>query len=406
MRKFQLDYDQNICMVQKYPEAMQTMGVIQHPADSNTASSEGTKATVSPNDPVGCSDEFGNIADGVDDWEDWDAIEAPEINQLHVVAPGEGKIPVNHTFTDDWDAKAFPMLHPDGLNHLSDKRRTKKLGELEFFKQRLFNADPRWRNHPFWVFAAAVYREKKDFERNIDLGYKKGKRKEDSSGNAQYRLDDPYSVFQNVSNTPAYHKKGKMEMMARLDNFGPFHAFFTVSCADYRWTENVVAVLREQGISVRCTVDSDQEETYEVYLDEESGWMPINDYVANKMDETVHSILKRNVVTATRNYQQRVQALMTNIVKHPSNPLSVKHYASKLEFQARGAGHHHGVLWLDIERIERKVDTHLLDPELDPDPEADHNLIDPEGSSLSDLENLERLIQVGNMFKIFGPLNH
>ena len=406
MRKFQLDYDQNICMVQKYPEAMQTMGVIQHPADSNTASSEGTKATVSPNDPVGCSDELGNIADGVDDWEDWDAIEAPEINQLHVVAPGEGKIPVNHTFTDDWDAKAFPMLHPDGLNHLSDKRRTKKLGELEFFKQRLFNADPRWRNHPFWVFAAAVYREKKDFERNIDLGYKKGKRKEDSSGNAQYRLDDPYSVFQNVSNTPAYHKKGKMEMMARLDNFGPFHAFFTVSCADYRWTENVVAVLREQGISVRCTVDSDQEETYEVYLDEESGWMPINDYVANKMDETVHSILKRNVVTATRNYQQRVQALMTNIVKHPSNPLSVKHYASKLEFQARGAGHHHGVLWLDIERIERKVDTHLLDPELDPDPEADHNLIDPEGSSLSDLENLERLIQVGNMFKIFGPLNH
>ena len=406
MRKFQLDYDQNICMVQKYPEAMQTMGVIQHPADSNTSSSEGTKATVSPNDPVGCSDEFGNIADGVDDWEDWDAIEAPEINQLHVVAPGEGKIPVNHTFTDDWDAEAFPMLHPDGLNHLSDKRRTKKLGELEFFKQRLFNADPRWRNHPFWVFAAAVYREKKDFERNIDLGYKKGKRKEDSSGNAQYRLDDPYSVFQNVSNTPAYHKKGKMEMMARLDNFGPFHAFFTVSCADYRWTENVVAVLREQGISVRCTVDSDQEETYEVYLDEESGWMPINDYVANKMDETVHSILKRNVVTATRNYQQRVQALMTNIVKHPSNPLSVKHYASKLEFQARGAGHHHGVLWLDIERIERKVDTHLLDPELDPDPEADHNLIDPEGSSLSDLENLERLIQVGNMFKIFGPLNH
>ena len=392
MRKFQLDYDQNICMVQKYPEAMQTAGVIQHPAD--------TEVTVSPIDPVGCSDEDGNLADRVDDWEDWDDIEEPEINQLHVVAPGEGKTPVNLTFTEDWDAKAFPMLHPDGLNHLSDQRRTKKLGELEFFKQRLFNADPRWRNHPFWVFAAAVYREKKDFERNIDLGYKKGKRKEDSAGNAQYRLDDPYSVFQNVSNTPAYHKKGKMEMMARLDNFGPFHAFFTVSCADYRWTENVVVVLREQGISVRCTIDSDQEENYEVYVDEEIGWMPINDYVANKMDETVHNILRRNVVTATRNYQQRVQALMTNIVKHPSNPLSVKHYASKLEFQARGAGHHHGVLWLDIDRIERKVDIHLLDPELDPDPEEDHHLIDPEGSSLSDLENLERLIEVGSIFRM------
>ena len=397
MRKFQLDYDQNICMVQKYPEAMQTVGVIQHPADSNTASSEEAHTTVSSIDPVGCSDMDGNLAEGVDEWDDWDDIEEPETNQLHVVAPGEGKTPVSLNFTENWDAKAFPMLHPDGLNHLSDTRRTKKLSDLEFFKQRLFNIDPRWRNHPFWVFAAAVYREKKDFERNIDLGYKKGKRKEDSVGNAQYRLDDPYSVFQNVSNTPAYHKKGKMEMMARLDNFGPFHAFFTVSCADYRWTENVVAVLRERGISVRCTIDSDQEEIYEVYTDEENGWMPIDDYVANKMDETVHSLLKRNVVTATRNYQQRVQALMTNIVKHPSNPLSVKHYASKLEFQARGAGHHHGVLWLDIERIERKVDTHLLNPEIDPDPEADHHLIDPDESSLSDLENLERLLQVGRM---------
>ena len=397
MRKFQLDYDQNICMVQKYPEAMQTVGVIQHPADSNTASSEEAHTTVSSIDPVGCSDMDGNLAEGVDEWDDWDDIEEPETNQLHVVAPGEGKTPVSLNFTENWDAKAFPMLHPDGLNHLSDTRRTKKLSDLEFFKQRLFNIDPRWRNHPFWVFAAAVYREKKDFERNIDLGYKKGKRKEDSVGNAQYRLDDPYSVFQNVSNTPAYHKKGKMEMMARLDNFGPFHAFFTVSCADYRWTENVVAVLRERGISVRCTIDSDQEEIYEVYTDEENGWMPIDDYVANKMDETVHSLLKRNVVTATRNYQQRVQALMTNIVKHPSNPLSVKHYASKLEFQARGAGHHHGVLWLDIERIERKVDTHLLNPEIDPDPEADHHLIDPDESSLSDLENLERLMQVSRM---------
>ena len=394
MRKFQLDYDQNICMVQKYPEAMQTTGVIQHPADSDNPSSEGVEDRVPPIDPVGCGDEYRDMLDGVDDWEDWNNIEEQEINQLHVVAPGEGKTPVNHTFTEDWDAKAFPMLHPDGLNHLSDKRRKKKLGELEFFKQRLFNFDPRWRNQPLWVFAAAVYREKKDFERNIDLGYKKGKRKEDSSGNAQYRLDDPYSVFQNVSNSPAYHKKGKMEMMARLDNFGPFHAFFTVSCADYRWTENVVAVLRERGISVRCTIDSDQEQAYEVYIDEETGWMPISDYVADKMDETVHSLLKRNVVTATRNYQQRVQALMTNIVKHPSNPLSVKHYASKLEFQARGAGHHHGVLWLDIDRIERKVDTQLLDPELDHDPEADHHLIDPEGSSLSHLENLERLLQV------------
>ena len=36
-----------------------------------------------------------------------------EDNQLHVVAPGQ-----------DWDAKAFPMLFPDGKNHLMEKEET------------------------------------------------------------------------------------------------------------------------------------------------------------------------------------------------------------------------------------------------------------------------------------------
>ena len=43
---------------------------------------------------------------------------------------------------------------------------------------------------------------------------------------------------------------------------------------------------------------------------------------------------------------------MQTIVKNPSYLLSVKHYSMKLEFQGQGAGHNHGVLWLDIGRIE------------------------------------------------------
>ena len=49
---------------------MQTVGVIQHPADSTTASLEGAHATVSSIDPVGCSDMDGNLAEGVDEWDD------------------------------------------------------------------------------------------------------------------------------------------------------------------------------------------------------------------------------------------------------------------------------------------------------------------------------------------------
>ena len=76
------------------------------------------------------------------------------------------------------------------------------------------------------MFAAAVYKEKK-MQRN--------------KGTSVSSLDDRFSVFQSLANTPAYRKTGKMEMIARLDNQGPFHIFFTLRCADIRWKENIVA---------------------------------------------------------------------------------------------------------------------------------------------------------------------
>ena len=54
-----------------------------------------------------------------------------------------------------------------------------------------------------------------------------------------------------------------LEMFARLDNFGPFHVFFTLSCADYRWPENVTSILIERGIGLRCTINSDRTESFE-----------------------------------------------------------------------------------------------------------------------------------------------
>ena len=65
-------------------------------------------------------------------------------------------------------------------------------------------------------------------------------------------------------------------------------------------------------------------------------WVPLEKYKKNDVDESVHEILRRNVVTATRNYQHRFRAVMDKIIRSPFNPLSVIHYSSKLEFQARG----------------------------------------------------------------------
>ena len=320
VRKFQINYNNDVYMVPKYPEGMSREGVYIQNGDQSSAQSD---------------------------------IESVD-NQLHEIAPGEGKTPINIVYCNDWDAKAFPMLFPNGKNHLFDSKRERKLRDQDFFCQRLFNVDPRWRQNIHWIFASTGYREKKDFKGNIDLAFKKGKKHITPEGSLKYHLENPYSVFQGVLNTPAYHKKGKFETNARLDNYGPFNIFFTLSCADYRWPENVAAVLREQGIGLKCTVSDSLETEYQVLKEDE--WLSLDDYITNYMDESLHSLFRKNIVTATRIYEQKVKSIMQNIICSKMNPLSVKHYTLKLEFAGRGAGHNHGILWLDFAKLERKVD--------------------------------------------------
>ena len=47
---------------------------------------------------------------------------------------------------------------------------------------------------------------------------------------------------------------------------------------------------------------------------------------------------------------------MKNIVMGDNNPMNVQYFNYRIEFQARGAGHTHGVLWLDLEAVERDLE--------------------------------------------------
>ena len=157
VRKHQLDYNETLCMVEKYPEAFHVDGVVQHGHDSAV-------------DREALSEEKEDDPELPEEDKEQGNQSEKTLNQLHTVAPGEGKTPKSLNFVENWDAKAFWALHPDGKNNLTDKRRQKKLSDLEYFKQRLNNVDPRWRRNTHWVFSAAVFRENIDFQRNIDLG--------------------------------------------------------------------------------------------------------------------------------------------------------------------------------------------------------------------------------------------
>ena len=271
------------------------------------------------------------------------------------IAPAENKIPINLLAHHDWDIQAFPHLHNyDGSNGLHQKRDV-KLTLQEYFQQRILNHDPRFRENHMYLYAAVGAVEKNQIQRNINLSYSRGKVQE-GEGSVTMKLDDPYVCLEDIKNSPRYWKKKKYVMNAKLENLGAFNVFFTLSCADGRWPEVVGGILAEKGyeIEVRTELCRDGYEVNQVFVRSSDGDMlPLDDFLEKESPDSRHELLRGSVLQATRYFNERVRKFVSKIVMDKRNPLSVKYYDYKVEFQQRGAPHIHGVLWLDLEKLEK-----------------------------------------------------
>lgn len=75
-----------------------------------------------------------------------------------------------------------------------------------------------------------------------------------------YVIKDPFTVFDKIKGTPKYWQKVKFDMIAKLENIGPFQWFFTLSCGDMRWSSNFTPVLEKLGCKIRYAVDKEGRE--------------------------------------------------------------------------------------------------------------------------------------------------
>ena len=162
-----------------------------------------------------------------------------------------------------------------------------------------------------------------------------------------YSLEDPYSVLDNVKNTPRYWQKTRFELNAKLENLGPFSFFFTLSCADTRWPENFTPLLQDQDI--RYEKNGDKEE---VFVND----IPLEDFLIQ--NESKHDFIKKNLLNATLTFHQRVKMFIKHIVMSSGNSMCIKYNSYKVEFALRGAGHIHGVLWVDWDKF-LKIETSI-----------------------------------------------
>ena len=141
----------------------------------------------------------------------------------------------------------------------------------------------------------------------------------------------------NIKNTPSYLKKARYELLARLENLGPFSFFWTLSCVDLRWPENFSALLEDVCVGI-----------------DEDGAVTINGRSLDEYfsaNENKYDFVKNNLLNATLTFVQRVKMFIKHILMSAQNPLCVQYYGYRVDFAMRGAGHIHGVLWINWDKI-------------------------------------------------------
>ena len=160
------------------------------------------------------------------------------------IAPGEGKIPTNWLREKDNDIDSFPELHPEGKFGL-DHDRSQKLTKNKYFGQRIMNEEPMYSENADYLFMAQQSVERSAIEREINMAMSQGSIKTNDKGEKSYiPSDDAYNIFQKIPGTPAYWKSFKNELYAKMEALGPFHVFFTFSCAEMKWASVLLEVLK------------------------------------------------------------------------------------------------------------------------------------------------------------------
>ena len=105
----------------------------------------------------------------------------------------------------------------------------------------------------------------------------------------------------------------------------------------------------------RVRADGFQEEEIAVQYTEEGkrATKPLDAFLKENVSESKHEIIRTNVVTATRTFDHRVKVFVREYMIGNAAGMQVEFYSYKVEFQQRGAGHVHGVLWLMTDVLER-----------------------------------------------------
>ena len=239
-----------------------------------------------------------------------------------------------------------------------------KLSAQQYHVNRLTHKNKRWCRDSTYTFSAAHQIETNQIRRNVTQAFTHGKQVTKAGGNVVFENHDAWTVLDDIKCTPRFWKKKKAELYAKLDNIGPFQWFFTLSCADKRWPATLFSVIQERDdvrkVVTELITDDDGYTSPKTLIHTTTDAWPVDlDVFMERLDMSLHEVIRQNVIEATRYFDFRVKAFVKEVVMGGANPMAIQFYSYRVEFQARGAAHIHGVLWADIDKLEQGC-KHLL----------------------------------------------
>ena len=169
-----------------------------------------------------------------------------------------------------------------------------KLTPQKYFIQRITNINSRFAKSPTYLYAAVGFLEQMQINRNINLVGTRGKKLTSEEGKAKYELQDPYRALEAMPGTPKYWQKVKYEILSKIDNFGAFQIFFTLSCGDRRWAPNFAAILLEKGYSMKYRVEKKDGHWKQVIEGKtKNGKLkPLEEFLEEEVDESQHELIR------------------------------------------------------------------------------------------------------------------
>ena len=126
-----------------------------------------------------------------------------------------------------------------------------KKANQKYAIQRLCQWNTHFVRKPAYMYALLVLLEEKQMCSNISMVGLRGRETVNAADKASYQLNESYRVFENIPNSISYWRKAKYEMLSKIDTFGPFQVFYTLSCADKCWPANFAAIMLEKGYSIQ-----------------------------------------------------------------------------------------------------------------------------------------------------------